>query len=64
MRHFPDLRAAGPHDPRIRRLFELQRQSDVQSLLRDAGDAGDQLRPDIALRLRDQAIRSLRSSPS
>lgn len=60
MRHFPDLRPAGPHDPRIRRLFELQRQRDVQSLLRDAGEAEDQVPPDTALRLRDHAIRSLR----
>lgn len=64
MRHFPVLLAAGPHDPRIRRLFELQRQSDVQSLLKDAGEEAEILRPDIAMRLKAQAIRSLRPGHS
>ena len=64
MRHYPDLRAAGPRDPRIRRLFELQRQRNVQVLLGDAGDSADPLRPDIAETLRDRASLSLRPDQS
>ena len=59
MRHYPDL-GAGP--PRLHRLFELQRQSDVQALLKDAGEVADTLRADVAMALRDRAIRSLRTA--
>jgi hypothetical protein len=64
MRHYPDLQAAGARVSRRARLFELHRQHDVQALLKNAGAVSETLRPDIALRLRDQAIRSLRSSSS
>ena len=57
MRHYPEFR---PDTPRLTRLFELQRQHDVQSLLHDPGGETDELRPDIALRLRERAVRSLR----
>lgn len=58
MRHYTDLRAA---EPRWKRLFELQRQRDVQTLLKDAGEASDTLRADVAMALRERAIRSLRT---
>lgn len=57
MRHYSDLRAS---QNRFGRLFELQRQKDVQSK-REVTDARDTLRLDIALQLRDRAIRSLRT---
>jgi hypothetical protein len=64
MRHYPDLQAAGSRISRRARLFELHRQHDVQTLLKNAGVVSEALPPDIALRILDQAIRSLRSSPS
>ncbi|SHH73763.1 hypothetical protein SAMN05443551_2838 [Marivita hallyeonensis] len=56
MRHYPEIR---PDLPRLERLFQLQRQRDVQTLLDTAGAREDDLRPDIALRLQQAAIRSL-----
>jgi len=58
MRHYPDLKAAAP---RWQRLFELHRQHNVQTLLRDAGEMPDALPHDVALHLRDRAVRSLRT---
>ncbi|WP_439523576.1 hypothetical protein [Marivita sp.] len=58
MRHYPEFRAA---DARLKRLFELLRQRNVQTLLRDAGEVSDTLRPDVALALRERANRSLRT---
>ncbi|HKL46455.1 MAG TPA: hypothetical protein VJ906_09455 [Roseovarius sp.] len=58
MRHYPVLR---PATPRFQRLFELRKQKDVQDLLQDAGEDVGTLRPDVALALRDRAIRSLRT---
>lgn len=57
MRHYPVLRPAAP---RFERLFELRKQQDVQGLLQNAGEPVDALHPDVALTLRDRAIRSLR----
>jgi hypothetical protein len=59
MRHFPDI---GARPSRLHRLFELQRQSDVQALLKGAGEASDTLRADVAMALRERAIRSLRTA--
>lgn len=58
MRHYPVLRPAAP---RFERLFALRKQQDIQGLLQNAGDHVNTLRPDVALALRDRAIRSLRT---
>jgi len=61
MRHEKDLRPAGLRDTRVTRLFELHRQDAVQTGSGRAYGGPDTLRPDIELRLRERAMRSLRT---
>jgi hypothetical protein len=61
MRHYPDLQTAGHADPRRRKLFELHRQEQLQTGCGRSYPGQDMQRPDIALTLRDRAIRSLRT---
>ena len=60
MRHYPDLRTAGHTDPRRAKLFELHRQEHRQTEFKCMVEGPETLRADIALALRDQAIRTLR----
>ena len=60
MRHYPDLQSAGHTDPRRAKLFELHRQAQLQTEAGRANSGPEMQRPDIALALRDRAIRTLR----
>ncbi|MBM2322031.1 MULTISPECIES: hypothetical protein [Marivita] len=60
MRHYPDLQNAGHTDQRRAKLFELHRQEQLQTGSGRAYPAPEMQRPDIALALRERAIRTLR----
>lgn len=60
MRHYPDLHSAGHTDARRAKLFELHRQEQLQTGAGRAYAVPQTLRPDIALSLRERAIRTLR----
>ncbi len=62
MRHYPDLQKAGHTDARRAKLFELHRQEQLQTGAGRAYPEPQTLRPDIALSLRERAIRTLRPS--
>ena len=64
MRHERDLRQAGVRATRTERLFELHRQETLQTGRGRAYPGPEGVRPDIALRLREKAMRSLRSGQS
>jgi hypothetical protein len=60
MRHYADLHSAGHTDPRRAKLFELHRQEQLQTGSGRAYGEPEMQRPDIALSLRERAIRTLR----
>jgi hypothetical protein len=60
MHHYPDLHTAGHTDARRAKLFELHRQEQLQTEVGRAYPGPQMQRPDIALALRERAIRTLR----
>ena len=61
MRHEKDLRPAGLRDTRVARLFELHRQDSLQTGSGRDYAGPETLRADTELRLRERAMRSLRT---